>query len=137
MLTTTSEGREYTLGRGLPAQRVYRMVSARTLAQDVWMTKAVRKAGLDSVSIPKGMKAETEEYHDFLTALVSKVFEVNVIGDLIAGCLIPVADRAWNLEHAKEAAIFVLDLVDEEEKREMLALVTELLQSFLLSGRNS
>ncbi len=101
------------------------------------MTKAVRSAGLDRVAVPKGIKAESAEYHDFLTSLVQQVFEANVIGDLIAGCLIVKTDPAWDTTHAKETAAFVLNLADEGEKKEMLALVSEILQSFLLSGLSS
>lgn len=125
-----------TLGRGLPAQRTYVLATTRTMAQDIWMARVVRQAGLDSLTIPENIQKDSEKFTEFLTSMVSRIFQADLVGDLIAGMLTD-DGQVWATERAKDTRNFVLSLVDEDEKRQMLGLLTGLLHHFLSSERKA
>lgn len=138
MTAAALDMRTIALGRGLPAQRTFRVVSARTLAQDVWMTRAVRKAKLDDVKLPANATQDPNVFHDFLTALVTRVFEADVVGDLLAGVLVEQGHTHWTTMAAEEIKLYLLNTVtDDEDKRELLGMLSEVIRSFLSSGRKS
>lgn len=134
---TPAAPRVLSLGREHPAQRDYRVVSVRTLAQDVWMTRVVRRAGLDQVTVPKDAATDPQAFDAFITSLVQRVFEADVVGDLLAGVLVPAAAPAWSAAMAAETKTYLLSLTDEDEKRMLLSMLAEILAGFLSGGRNS
>ncbi len=107
------------------------------MAQDIWLTRTVRKAGLDQVNVPTNAAKDDAVFQQFLTSLVERVFAADVVGDLLAGVLVPVGVPRWTTAHAEETKMLVLDLVDDEEKKGLLSLLAEILQHFLSSGRSS
>lgn len=136
-MPTPAAPRVISLGRDHPAQREYRVVSARTLAQDVWMTRVIRVAGLDQVTVPKEAADDPVVFGAFITALVQRVFDADVVGDLLAGVLVPLKAPAWNAATAEATKTYLLGLTDEDEKRVLLSMLAEILSGFLSGGRNS
>jgi hypothetical protein len=131
-------GTIYRLGRGvenLPAQRTFRLQLSRTLAQDIWMTNVVRRAGLDRVELPASQDLTAQE--GFLTALVTKIFQAELVGDLLAGVLMREDRTSWYSEDAPETSRFIMGLKDEDEKKSMLDLLSRVLFHFLSGARNS
>jgi hypothetical protein len=137
----TTPLRTLTLGRreDAPTQspQVFRVMLARTLAQDIWMSRVVRMAGLDQVRVPSGAADDTKVFEAFLTALVEKIFEADLVGDLLAGVLVPERSAHWTTAGAAETKTFILNLTDDEEKKTLLHLLAEILQHFLSGDRSS
>lgn len=138
---STSELPSITLRRGTPAQREFRIVTSGVLAQDVWVMNAVRRAGLDAVVVPDGLDAA--QLDAFLTTLVTKVFQADVVADLLAGVLVEESRRpalttmqAWQ-EYLSEVRDFIATLESSEEKQVLLGLLGQIISGFLSSDRVS
>lgn len=133
-----------TLGRGTPAQRVFRIVTdGNTLAQDVWIMAAARRAGLDTVRVPEAAKEDAAILDGYLTDLVSRVFQADVVAELLAGVLIEDTVRptlktgeAWRA-YMSEVRDLVATLESSDEKRELLSLLGHIVAGFLSSDRIS
>ena len=123
-----------TLARGTPGQRVYVLAVRRTMAQDIWMTRLIRKAGLDRLVLTEVIVRDEEQFTAFLTNMVTTLFEADLVGDLIAGMLVREGAK-WRTEDAEDTRNFVLGLDDDEEKKQVFGLMTGLLHHFLSSGR--
>lgn len=130
-----------TLGRNTPAQREFRIVTSGTLAQDVWVMNAVRRAGLDRLVVPD--KLEAAAFDAFMTDVVEQVFKADVVAELLAGVLIEDAVKptlktaeAWRA-YMSSVRDLVGTLESNDEKRELLGLLGQIIAGFLSSGRTS
>ncbi len=130
----------FTLGRGLtpPAQRVFRLVSASRFDQDVWLMNTARRAGLDRVDLVAKATAVTDAdaFDAWLTNVVTKIFEANVVCDMLAGVLVPEGET-WSATGAAMTSTFIASLEDPDEKKALHSILARVVHSFLSSGPKS
>jgi hypothetical protein len=139
--TPQSTPETITLGRGTTAQRVFVITAGGTLAQDVWITSAVRRAGLDRQTLPKD--ATKDSLETFLTQLVTEVFKAGVVSELLAGVLVEPSRRAslngaeaWQ-SYFGEVRDYVAGIEDPKEKSDLLMIVSRIIAGFLDRARTS
>lgn len=124
------------LGRGTPAERVFRRTTARTLAQDVWIIRHVTAAGIASLALPSAIGQDPAALAQFTLAVVDRVYQANLVPEVVAGFIVPEGE-VWDRDRAPEITAFLANLADEGEKQWCLSILAQVLMSFLSAGRKS
>lgn len=113
---------------------LYRMVERSTLAQDFYVMRHLRAAGLANCTPNEGESAQ-----DFALRLISMVVERGAPIELLAGLLLPegVPDEKWTPETAASTAALLSIVTDPADKAEIQKVLVAIITDFFREGLRS
>lgn len=113
---------------------LYRMVERSTLAQDFYVMRHLRAAGLANCTPNEGESAQ-----DFALRLMSTVVERGAPIELLAGLLLPegVPDEKWSPETAASTAALLSIVTDPADKAEIQKVLVAIITDFFREGLRS
>ena len=104
-----------------------------SLEYDLYMQKALQDAGLSDLLT----KAQVGVSAEALTVeALGRIGGSGMAAKLLAGMLVPV-NVVWSTRSAEQTAEHLNSITDVTEKRQLIALLTEGINSFFLAGRRS
>ena len=110
--------------------RVYREIDRSTIANDFYVMRQMRAAGLDA------MKQTGETVDGFADRILSAVIENGVPFALLGGLLLPegVADEQWTSNHAEATAARLAGATSREDKALIQKLIIQAITGFFAAG---
>jgi len=113
---------------------LYRMVERSTLAQDFYVMRHLRAAGLANCTPHDGESAQ-----DFALRLIAQVVERGAPIELLAGMLLPegVPDEKWTPETAASTAAQLSIITNPADKAEIQKVLVAIITDFFREGLRS
>lgn len=109
----------------------YRMIERTTIANDFYVMKHLRAAGVADCTPKQGETAE-----EFAVRLLYAVIESGVPFELLAGLLLPdeIPDSKWTQEQAAQTAALIRMATAPEDKASIQRVIIEMLTGFFQEG---
>jgi hypothetical protein len=109
----------------------------RSVRQDIWMMRVARACGLDTLQVPANAGTDPVVFDALLSDIIKRIWSSGVVGDLLAGVLLPADQTAWTEPTALATREYLLELTDPEEKQLLFGLMGRILSGFLAGDRSS